>query len=91
VSEHIKHSAPRAIARTLLVFVFLLTACGSPSTPVPQQPTATASLIPTAVSVATASALAPEGTPNEVYYAPFPVAIKIDGDLGDWQDRKSVV
>lgn len=89
MSEHIQHSVPRAIARTLLVFVVLLTACSNPSTSVPQ-PTATGSPVATAISVATVSALAPDGTPNQVYYAPFPVAIKLDGDLGDWQGVPTV-
>jgi hypothetical protein len=29
-------------------------------------------------------ALAPDGTANETYYAPFPLTIALDGDLGDW-------
>lgn len=28
--------------------------------------------------------LAPNGTPNETYYAPFPVSIALDGDFSDW-------
>jgi len=29
--------------------------------------------------------LAPDGTPRETYYAPFPLAITLDGELSDWQ------
>ena len=45
---------------------------------------------PVAVAPATATPapvvalIAPEGTPRETYIAPFPVSIKLDGDLGDW-------
>ncbi len=31
------------------------------------------------------STLAPRGTPEESYYAPFPVAITMDGSLEDWE------
>ncbi len=29
--------------------------------------------------------LAPEGTPQETYYAPFPLTITLDGDFDDWE------
>ncbi len=38
---------------------------------------------PTTTPVA-ATGLAPDGVPGEVYYAPFPVTIALDGDAGDW-------
>ncbi|MCA9951308.1 MAG: glycoside hydrolase family 3 C-terminal domain-containing protein [Anaerolineales bacterium] len=33
---------------------------------------------------AVSSLLVPAGTPNEVYNAPFPLTITLDGDLSDW-------
>jgi GH35 family endo-1,4-beta-xylanase len=30
--------------------------------------------------------LAPDRVPGEVYYAPFPVSITLDGDLSDWEN-----
>ncbi|MBK8432846.1 MAG: hypothetical protein IPL28_16790 [Chloroflexi bacterium] len=58
-------------------------------------PTATATqvVVPTETAVAvvveetavsTATMLVPAGTPKETYYAPFPLAITLDGDLSDW-------
>jgi hypothetical protein len=32
-----------------------------------------------------ATGLAPESVAGEIYYAPFPVSIELDGDLGDWE------
>jgi hypothetical protein len=89
----------RALLRGLLVPVFLLSACGNPSTPIiPTQvePTATATLAqPTepaqpVIPAAPAGALAPEGVPNQLYYAPFPVTVTLDGDLSDWQGVPTV-
>ncbi|MBN1965100.1 MAG: hypothetical protein JW910_10655, partial [Anaerolineae bacterium] len=34
--------------------------------------------------------LAPEGVPGEVYYAPFPLPVTLDGDLSDWADVPTV-
>jgi GH35 family endo-1,4-beta-xylanase len=34
----------------------------------------------------TASQLAPDSVEGRVYYAPFPVAITLDGERGDWRD-----
>ncbi len=34
--------------------------------------------------------LAPDGVPRETYYAPFPVAIALDGDLSDWDGVPTV-
>jgi Carbohydrate family 9 binding domain-like len=36
------------------------------------------------------AALAPQGIPGEVYYAPFPVSIQLDGKLEDWAGVPSV-
>ncbi len=93
MSEPIHPPALRALARTLLVLVVLLSACGSPATTPPTspaQPAATISPLPSvtaapAIPAAPASALAPDGIPNQLYYAPFPVPITLDGDLSDWQ------
>lgn len=46
-------------------------------------PTATAVLEETAVSQ---SLLAPRSIPGEVYYAPFPMEITLDGNLDDWEN-----
>lgn len=34
--------------------------------------------------------LAPEGTPRETYFAPFPLTMALDGDLTDWQNVPTV-
>lgn len=47
------------------------------------------SLIPT-LSVAQDN-LAPDGTPRETYFAPFPVSITLDGDFGDWDGVPRVI
>ncbi len=39
---------------------------------------------------AVSNLLAPPSIPNEVYYAPFPHAITLDGDLSDWQGIHTV-
>jgi beta-glucosidase len=86
----------RRLACSLLVITVLLSACGSPATPapvVPAEPNATDTPAPTLapeVPPAQEGALAPEGVPNQVYYAPFPVGITLDGDLSDWQGVPTV-
>lgn len=90
MSTSIHQPVLRARASSLLVLVVLLSACGSPATypPTASQPTATAAPVPTdtkAAPPAPAGALAPDGTPNQLYYAPFPVPVSVDGDLSDWQ------
>lgn len=76
----------------LLLFVFLLVACSQAD----ETPEATA--VPenaaevgeeTAVSNQP-TALAPDSVPGEVYYAPFPLAITLDGDLSEWADVPKV-
>ena len=42
------------------------------------------------VEVAAPPTLAPDGTPGEVYYAPFPLDITLDGDLSEWTDVPKV-
>jgi beta-glucosidase len=63
--------------------------------------TATAEPSPTPLAEASPSAeavfapgeglLAPEGIPRETYYAPFPLAIELDGDFGEWEGVPRVV
>ena len=83
-------------ASLVLLVLFLLVGCRSEDPPpasstapaaaaatdVPptDAPTAT---VPTEPAGAT-SLLAPLSKPGEVYYAPFPVEIALDGDLNDW-------
>ena len=74
---------------SIFIFVFLISAC-SPNAPV------TPTGVPTVVDIATAtttaaapvtsagSTLAPVGKTGEIFYAPFPVAISLDGKLDDW-------
>jgi beta-glucosidase len=57
------------------------------ATTAPATATPLPSSTPTAVATATPSArapLAPDGEPGKIYYAPFPLTIKLDGDLSDW-------
>ncbi len=51
--------------------------------------TAVADETPTAAAPPAALALDP--VPGEIYYAPFPVAITLDGDLSDWAGVPTVV
>ena len=64
----------------------------APATKAPAPATATPTTAPlpatptNAPTVAQAGApLAPDGELGKIYYAPFPLTINLDGDLGDWQ------
>ncbi len=60
-----------------LIFIFILTACApqaTPTAPTESEPTADPN-----------APLAPDGVPNESYYAPFPLSITLDGDPSDWE------
>jgi beta-glucosidase len=84
----------RYLGQLLLILIIVLasTACGQ-ATPTPEDataepsPTATAepTLTPSPDATATPEALAPDSVPKEIYYAPFPLAITLDGELGDWE------
>lgn len=91
--------------RLAIVFLFvlcLLPACGGqePTPTATSDPTAlpeptaepTATAVPETASGETASEtlLALPSLPGEVYYAPFPVAISLDGDLADWANVPTV-
>ncbi len=70
----------------LLLCVGALVACGgneTPSTAVPSTPE-------TETNTAVSNPLVPAGTPKETYYAPFPLAITLDGDLSDWASVPTV-
>ncbi|MBS3783091.1 MAG: glycoside hydrolase family 3 C-terminal domain-containing protein [Anaerolineae bacterium] len=80
----------------LVLFILLTPAGCRQATPAPEGPTAvpatatapaTTEPTPTASPEAPAAAkpLAPDGVPEESYYAPFPVSITLDGDFGDWE------
>jgi len=82
----------------LLAALLALVACQSPapsptvpaSLPIPS-PTPAPAAVPTPAEVAVASGpLAPDGTPGESYYAPFPVVIALDGNLSDWEGVPTV-
>ena len=78
-----------------LGLVFLLAPAGCTQAPPPKEAatappalsTATTDLDPTPSSEAPPAAelLAPDGVPQETYYAPFPVSITLDGDFTDWE------
>ncbi len=72
----------QAALKCVFVVAFLFSAC-TPNTPV--KPTA-AEETPTVPAAPPASTgpLAPDGKQGETYYAPFPVAITLDGKLDDW-------
>ncbi len=78
----------------LLALAVLLVAAGcSQATPTAEvvtiEPSATPSPEATPTPEPTAppaeELLAPRGVPKETYYAPFPLSITLDGDLGDWE------
>lgn len=77
--------------------VVLFAACSSPTaTPAILKPTLAPSPLPPTETpaptgpVVTDGMLAPEGDPAITYYAPFPVAITLDGFLDDWQGVPTV-
>ncbi len=68
------------------LLLFLVVSCGSPEQP----PAATATEEPTPTPTPLGP-LAPQGTPRESYYAPFPLSITLDGKLDDWERVPRVV
>ncbi len=62
-----------------------------PSTTTPAPATAPPPTSTVAEPAALPVALAPAPIPNETYYAPFPVAITLDGDVSDWEGVPTVV
>lgn len=75
------------ILQSALVLMILVSACAPAVTATPtaaSTPTPAATETPTAAPAA--GPLAPEGKAGETYYAPFPVAITLDGNLDDWKD-----
>ncbi len=63
--------------------------------PAPATTTTTTTTTTTVDEAAPASvdqvALAPDAVPGEIYYAPFPLAITLDGELGDWDGVPTVI
>ena len=75
------------ILSLIVVSIFLFSACGNPATPTAQPaPTDTAE----PVATITDEQLAPDGVPNETYYAPFPLSIVLDGELDEWENVPQV-
>jgi beta-glucosidase len=73
----------KIVFQSVFVLALLFSAC-SPlpaGTQAPEQATAAPSA---------GGALAPDGLAGETYYAPFPVAITLDGSLEDWQGVPTV-
>ncbi len=95
--------AQRRIRRFLAVALVgigsLLVACESsgrvpPETVTPPPTTVSspnAGVTTTQATATQAVPLAPEPIPGETYYAPFPQAITIDGELADWEGVPTVV
>ena len=77
----------------LLASLLALAACQNPPPALPEPaslPPPSATPIPAEAAVV-GGPLAPDGASGENYYAPFPVAITLDGDLGDWEGVPTVV
>ncbi len=80
----------KKIALFLLTLSLLMGAC-SPS---PAAPSPTPTTLPpteTVLPSPTPGPLAPPGTPNESYYAPFPLAVTLDGNADEWGNVPRVV
>lgn len=70
------------LALILFILLFLLAACANAD-----EVNTIAVSTETAVStkpIANPDQLAPDGATGETYYAPYPVAITLDGDLSEW-------
>lgn len=89
----------------LLASLLALVACQNPSpsltepasspvppvsSPLPAAPTPVEATPAPAGAAVASNPLAPDGAPGESYYAPFPVAITLDGNLDDWQGIPTV-
>ncbi len=82
---------PRLAA--LAALAFLAAGCGGTVTETPRaQPTSapTQTAAPEPTATLEPSTLAPAGAPRESYLAPYPLAITLDGDPGDWEGVPTV-
>ncbi|WP_420641110.1 glycoside hydrolase family 3 N-terminal domain-containing protein [Candidatus Leptofilum sp.] len=72
------------LAICMITILFLLIACGGED----QDPAPTETAVPATNTEAAdgETLLALPSLPGEVYYAPFPVEINLDGDLTDWNN-----
>ncbi|MCP4428092.1 MAG: hypothetical protein GY803_26700 [Chloroflexi bacterium] len=80
-----------------ILFIILLVACSQAdqsetNTPMPQPESNAPEAAPEATTVAVQepASLAPDSVPGEIYYAPFPLAITLDGDLSEWAEAPKV-
>jgi beta-glucosidase len=86
-----RRATSQLLLRGSLVAALLGAACTTteqttaPTTTAPDTPSTTATVAAQPVS------LAPDPLPGEVYYAPFPLSITLDGGLSDWEDVPTVV
>src|SRR5689334_23806790 len=68
----------RMTLQLFLAAALILTACAPQATPTQPPASETPAAAAPGMDV-------PEGDPRETYYAPFPVAITLDGKTDDWQ------
>lgn len=78
---------PFRLPRSLLLSVLMIGAlAGTGCTETDQRTPASTTSMPTTSTTATEPlSLAPDPVLGEIYFAPFPVSITLDGDLTDWE------
>lgn len=86
MNKRILSSLPILLILTFVLFT--IGACSSPQPSLAPEETEVEEPAPTEEPTPTieepSGPLVPDGTPNESYYAPYPLSITLDGDISDW-------